>query len=203
MPWLEHQSRKILFVHIPRTGGTTVERWLATISPLRFRSVGGLRFSRCTPQHYTYSDIRHLVGENFFDHAYAIVRDPTARILSEYRLRRRLNRQNFWGDAESFPIWLDNQRAALASNPFLLDNHLRSQWEFLSDRVRVFRFEDGLANTMQSMATEAGLPFDVSNVGHELATSDSENPVVLDLRERTIISEMYEKDYALLNYPRP
>jgi hypothetical protein len=204
MPWLEHAGKRVLFVHIPRTGGTTVERWLQESAPLRFRSVGLPAFSRITPQHYTVNDIRALLGDGFFDYSFAIVRNPLTRIASEYRLRARLGRQDsFWREASTFSLWLEKQAAALAANPFHLDNHMRPQWQFLADDVKVFRFEEGLPAIIAQVAADIGIPFDSSSVAHQLATSEADGEVKWDIRERGLITDMYRRDFEMFGYDVP
>ena len=43
MPFIDHQGRRSLFVHIPKTGGTSIETWLKGIGPLRLYRNGILQ----------------------------------------------------------------------------------------------------------------------------------------------------------------
>ncbi|WP_140849628.1 sulfotransferase family 2 domain-containing protein, partial [Paracoccus sp. FO-3] len=114
MPFIQHNGKRILFIHIPKAGGTSVESWMKGIAPLRLFSMGIPHASRCTPQHYRAQDIEALLGEGFFDYAFTIVRNPYHRIESEYRMRAQLAKDSFWKGLPAFSPWieenLDQQR---------------------------------------------------------------------------------------------
>nr|WP_240494010.1 sulfotransferase family 2 domain-containing protein [Paracoccus sp. SM22M-07] len=144
MPYLQHQGRRLLYLHVPKTGGSTVETWLKTISPLHFHSVGVPAALCCVPQHFRMVDFKALFGKGYFDNAVMTVRNPYDRIPSEYRMRALLAGKVFWKAWPSFSLWLEANLEAAAENPFHLDNHMRPQWEFHGSDVEVWRFEDGL-----------------------------------------------------------
>lgn len=198
MPFIQHNGKRVLFIHIPKAGGTSVETWMNGIAPLRLFSMGIPHASRCTPQHYRAQDIRALLGEGFFDLAVTIVRNPYDRIASEYRMRAELAKESFWKGLPAFSPWIEENLDRQQRERFHLDNHLRPQWEFLGNDVEVFRLEDGLAAPLARIA-------DVLSVAppemppHELRSAPQE--IVWDVADRIRVQTHYAKDFERFGYP--
>ena len=158
MPFIEHQGRRILFLHIPKAGGSSVENWLGRLGPLRLFSARRPAASLCTPQHYRFEDIRALLGADWFDYGFTIVRNPYARIGSEYAFRALQGGARFLDRWPDFAAWLAAHLDRQAADPFLLDNHLRPQAEFPGPGIEVFRLEDGLEAALGAVAMRLGVP---------------------------------------------
>lgn len=199
MPFIRHDGRNVLFVHIPRTGGTSVEKWLADIAPLNLYALGIPPFSRVTPQHYTRNDIKSLFSDGFFDYVFTIVRDPYGRIESEYKLRWVNGQQGFWRGSEEFPQWLESQIDAARHNKFVLDNHIRRQVDFLGSDVKVFRFEDGIDSIVAKIVAATGLPAP-KEIGRHYDSAAFPKPLVWDLQDRLKVNEFYAEDFKNLGY---
>ena len=199
MPILHYQNTRLLYLHVPKTGGGTIEAWLATLGPLQFQTVGVPAALRCTPQHLRMADFNALFGKGFFDHVVMTVRNPYDRIASEYRMRAVIAGQGFWKAAPSFSHWLEHQLDAAAKNPFHLDNHLRPQWEFHGTGVTVLPYEQGLPAITAQIADLLGVdaPQDLPRVhdttGHRIA-------VDWDLSDRLRVQDAYRKDFELFGY---
>jgi hypothetical protein len=201
LPFVSHAGRNVLFVHIPRTGGTTVEHWLRSLGDLRLFAGSIPAFTKVTPQHLRANDIDELMGEDFFDYAFAIVRNPFDRLASEYRARRSLALEGFWRTAPRFPGWLESSLEALRNNPFHLDNHLRPQWDFVSRRVKVFHYEMGLPAILAQVAAEIGAP-PPADLPRKLATQAMPGDVSFDVAETERVLGVYGRDFDIFGYSK-
>ena len=95
---VSHQH-KIIFVHVPRTGGSGIEHVLeicgddnqGTLTPPRPDMLFGLVGNKAL-QHLTAMDIRNHLGREIYDRyfKFAFVRNPYDRVVSEYHVRQRL-----------------------------------------------------------------------------------------------------------------
>jgi hypothetical protein len=200
MPFIEYGGKKILFIHIPKTGGTTVETWLSSISPLNFHCNGVPLVSRCTPQHYRLRDFRQLFNRKYFDYCFSIVRNPYDRLESEYRMQIALRRAEFFRTGPPFSLWLERSLSTQKKEPFHLDNHLRPQWEFLGSGIDIFKFEDGLQRIVQHIATQLGLS-PPAELPHELSTEGCAETIVWDRADRLLVREHFRHDFTQFGYP--
>ena len=83
---------KVIFVHIPKTGGTALEYHLGMhenllkvgLETTATHNSNSSLFGN-EVQHYTAVEIRNLLGSNIFDHyeKFSIIRNPYERFISE------------------------------------------------------------------------------------------------------------------------
>ncbi|SIQ34284.1 Sulfotransferase family protein [Paracoccus thiocyanatus] len=197
MPFIEYSGKRILFIHIPKTGGTSVENWMQGIAPLRLFSQGIPAAMKCTPQHLRMQDIRALLGEGYFDQALTVVRNPYDRIASEYRMRAHLAKAGFFKGLPIFSLWLEEWLNRQKREPFCLDNHLRPQWEFLGSEVETFRFEDGLQAPLARMAEWLDIA-PPESLPHDLRPDPLE--IAWDQVDRIRVRDHYARDFEMLGY---
>lgn len=203
MPFIKTDNRLILFIHIPKTGGTSVEEWMKGFGPLAFHTpVRKPPSLNCTAQHLRFWDYRQLFPPRFFDYAFAIVRNPFRRLESEYRYRWKMKQEGIDTAMPQFPIWLDAQLDAYAKDPFHLDNHMRPQWQFASKNMTVFRFEDGLDQILAQVARDTGLP--APDKAPRKMVSDTPKATLefdWDISDIERVLQVYKGDFDRFNYP--
>lgn len=199
MPFIELGSVRLLYLHVPKTGGGSLESWLTTHGRLHFHSVGVPHALRCTPQHLRMADFRAIFGEGYFTHVIMTVRNPFDRIASEYRMRAMIAGQGFWKASPTFSHWLETNLTTAASQPFHLDNHLRPQWDFFGSGVEVHRYEDGLESVARRMAEILSIP-QAAPLPRVHDTSDSGVQVAWDAVDRLRVSEFYRRDFQQFGY---
>lgn len=206
MPVFLKEGRAVLFVHVPKTGGTSIERHFAANGwRMHYRDArtgaGSLNsYLRCSPQHMEAERLQQLFRLDRFDLVFCVVRDPVARFRSEYAMR---NARDLRTDAPAVEAWGDRAFAAYARDPYTLDNHLRPQHEFLVPDTLVYRLESGLdaavddLNSRFDLGLTGGVPRhrDRSKASG-VATRDIEVSDALDARLR----EFYAGDFERLGY---
>jgi len=158
---INHET-KVLFVHIPKTAGTTIEKLMDMSHEENFYTVGkckspifsSLDFSKFTEgeraevevknlQHCTYRELKKLLPEEVFGPKYirfSIVRNPYTRIVSEYFYLNRRSSQgapDLVGFAEKFPT-IESFVLSELSLPrferiYKYDGHLEPQCDYLLD----------------------------------------------------------------------
>ena len=159
---LEERKMNILFVHIPKTGGGSVEHF--------FRDHGFkvdlfscdpslLSCFKCSPQHMHASLLSSMLNLANFDYMFTVVRNPVDRMLSEYKWRVR----HPWS-AHGFDSWYLKVRSEKLKNPYLFDNHVRPQSEFLLPKIKIFSFDLGFSRILDAVAKDVDLKLDASKV---------------------------------------
>lgn len=216
MPSLTLSDRLIWFAHCPKAGGTTIETlmvatWGSRVGHLRWGwdlwwRNGGWREADPpnSPQHLTWADAA-IALDRAPDAAFALVRDPVARMASEHRYQRRLRRGTRAGRALAllpFALWLRVVLEMARRNPFAMDNHLRPQADFVPEGAAVFRLEEGIMPAIRwlSEATDCPLPPPEAR----LATApDKRAARPVGAAERALIARAHHADYTRFGYPLP
>lgn len=211
MPVLIAGTKKVLYIHVPKTGGSWVEDLMRSYGP-----VSGVRFGDafgglpCSPQHFHAPLLEHIYStdrwavENTFDFVFMTVRDPVPRLQSEFRYRvvasRPVRLAQRMGLAADFGRWARRALARARRDPFALDNHLRPQTEFQAFGAHVFRVEDGLDRitvALDELTGSKGTP-PAQPVNRSKSTFRARYSLSPQLRDR--IGDYYARDYELFGY---
>ena len=223
MPLARINGKLIYFAHIPKTGGSSVEAYLEAKGKMALFHKHTLEWSRCTVQHAERRIFHNLLGDGFCDAGFTVVRDPKARLVSEYRMcaaigdaravgglmpgalrLRRAMRAYAPGlltsDAApffpSFDRWTPRIFEAFRRDPYVNDNHIRPQVEFVDPAHRVFRFEDGFEPVFAWIDAVTGTP----PVGDRIHLRKAGAiPVKCSPETDALIRAFYAEDYALLD----
>ena len=189
MPNYKKNTDNILFVHIPRTGGTSVEDWLKKNGCLLLHL-----------NHQCGNLNQHAIPETYnewgeFDLKFAVVRNPMKRFLSVL---------GFWGEgrgpAAPKPAAKDVNSLAIE----LLDeydkdestyhNHIRPQIDFLTDDTIICKFEENFFEELSDLLGFPG-PYPHTNGSKR---SVQEDELSEDVRERVL--KLYAQDFEELGY---
>ena len=157
-----------------------------------------LGLMHASPQHLHWSQLCALFDPTAFDLAFAIVRDPLERAISEYRMRSKAR-------VRPFDEWLHDALLKRASDPFHLDNHLRPQHEFVGPGVEVLRFEDGLDEGLMARLSRAcGRDLVLQPLPRRADASLVRRAEVVPGRAALdLLARVYAEDYRRFGYPLP
>ncbi len=165
MPAYRINNKNVLFIHVPKTGGTSIEAYLSAHSGMSlhnrlkrlFSVKDALRLYWHVPmQHFHAGILERMFAPDFFDYVFMVVRDPLERLKSEYRHARALPfRFDTW---LPFGAWARLMLSLQRLIPSLANNHLRPQGEFVCFDAEVFRFEDGIEHVLKTVSERLGLP---------------------------------------------
>lgn len=206
MPVFLHEDSKILFAHVPKTGGTSVERLFTNSGyKMAYRdgkvgpsSLNWLR--RCSPQHLHAEMLDQVFRVERFDLVFMVVREPIARFRSEYSHR---NREDLRTDRASVDAWTETMLAKYADNPYLFDNHVRPQHEFELPGCEVYRLEDGLEAMADDLRERFGLRLQ-TEVPHAMdrvrRTGISSTAVEVSPRTEERLRDFYAGDFERFGY---
>lgn len=206
MPIYYRGEQRVLFVHVPKTGGSTVERlfraagWNEQFRETRKTNPDTFALRRCSPQHYHGALLDELFDITGFDLVFLISRDPVARFRSEYLMRQRSEPST---DARSVEGWATAAFARREQDPYAFDNHLRPQAEFLVGDAVVYRLEDGLGSILRDVngRLDARLseepPHAMSSVKRAGVASSAVE--ISESLERTL-RDVYAADFARFGY---
>ena len=186
-------KRKLLFVHIPKTGGTSIESQMGALNK---KGCGyGITKGKAM-QHYTVNECReHFpITDDYW--SFSIVRDPYTRFVSDYHWNKGhckcksvdeflcLAERVVKGDLYSENVYYD---------------HFMPQHKFLCDVSgnvlvdRVFRFE-----IFKDISSEPRLKIINTNTKRNKGSS---NKIQLNEEQKSRVRQLYAKDFELFGYP--
>jgi hypothetical protein len=209
MPVFVNGDRNLLFVHVPKAGGTSMERmlrasgWKMKFHASRNSEPRTFALRRCSPQHYHGALLSEVFDLSAFELRFAIVRDPIARFRSEYLHQVRRLPEGIRTDAGSVEAWAEQAFAAYAANPYVYDNHPRPQSEFLIEGLVVHRLEDGLEAATVDVERRLGHPIerDVPRGQHSVERAGVPSDAVeVSPKLEARLREFYAADFAAFGY---
>lgn len=149
MPLVRASGKLIYFAHVPKCGGTAVERYLqARFGPLGFWDpLYAMRsdtaaWTRSPPQHMPEIVRRDLVPDTLLDAKFTIVRHPYRRLRSVFMFQKMI--EGAIPRSIGFVRWLDIVTREIETNAYRLHGHLQPMSHFVPKAAQVFRLEDGL-----------------------------------------------------------
>ncbi|MCF8405741.1 MAG: sulfotransferase family protein [Bacteroidales bacterium] len=139
-------NNKLLFIHIPRTGGTSIEKFLESKGDTAnlFTATGAIFINGHTPQHCTFRELEDLGFISDDVRIFSILRNPINRAISDYFYFRD-HRPDIFDLFKNFTGFLDLYLDP--ENYPLFDNHNLSNYEYLADhtgiiseKITIFKF---------------------------------------------------------------
>ena len=206
VPVFTKHDRSVLFVHIPKAAGSSLERmftrsgWDMALRETRKTHPELMAVRRCSPQHYHAAVLQELFDVERFHAVFTVTREPVSRFRSEYLMR---NHQDPRTDAAAVDAWAERVLAKRSRDPYTLDNHLRPQHEFVLPGSTVYRLEDGMESAVSDLNERFDLgltpviPQALSSV-RRAGVSSSAIELSEDLQ--ATLRSVYAEDFATLGY---
>ena len=138
VPIFEKQGQRIAFIHIPKVAGTSIEELFKNNGwEMEFHARHYDPYTP-SPQHLTYESLKEFVPDLDSLESFAVVRDPMARIRSEWQYQFAILKSTML----DFSDFIRHVECSLSVSKSYWDNHWRPQSDFLSDNMsRVFSLE--------------------------------------------------------------
>ena len=199
MVW--NHKKKLIFVHIPKTGGTTIEN----VMELDKGHIGcGFgEFNGKALQHLTFHEIKKILGDETFDkyEKISIYRNPISRMVSEY----------YWceipgighKDGQDFDSFLDYVEKCVRNENFnetIYHDHFIPQHKFVfddNDKLvvdKLFNFDD-----FDSIDKYFSEKYDYHIENKKCLKNARSDKIELNTQQKRRIYNIYKKDFELFN----
>jgi hypothetical protein len=196
-----NRKHNLTFIHIPKTGGVTVEKlfglqkkdslWCnnGKLSEGRSETINDIDYA---PQHFTWDIIKKRIPE-FYENSikFTFVRNPYTKILSEYFWLTKATKF----DPEVFDLWLKKFLSKIDND------HKITQTEFVPKDIDFLGRTENLNKDLNSFIKKYKLPFKYN--GKILnKTNLNKNELIKKLKPDSIdlIKEIYKDDFINFNY---
>ena len=214
MPIFRTINKDILFVHIPKAGGTSVEKFFhANQFAVLFIDHAGAKnqymnslnnLTKCSPQHMHGDLLKSYFDLSKFSSIFMMVRHPLDRIVSEYNFRMKIAKVEKKKSVE-INTWINETIQAYSSDPYIHDNHLRPQWHFLLDNCKIFKLEDSMnSKWVESVEKYCNIKFSIREVKVFFSSGLPTRDIGSKLSRETsnLIYKFYEKDFEIFKYQK-
>jgi len=145
MPFFNSEKGNVYFAHVPKCGGTSVERGLIDYGLALgfyrddFWSIKKTFLTKSSPQHITKEELDSLFPEDFFDYSFTVLREPVGRFVSAYNFN--LTRLRKFQSVDGFISEIEKKSERRRR---VYDNHFLPAYRFIPEGAKVFYLEDGL-----------------------------------------------------------
>jgi hypothetical protein len=213
VPVLRSGSFRVLYIHVPKTGGTYVEELLKS-----YGDIHGIKYGRdplpqgfrCTPQHFHGKLLECLYSKDvwepvsYFDYVFMTVRHPVERLISEYKYQNRTFIHENWSEKRSFwdkhlNEWCRHGLEWVRDDPFFMDNHFRPQHEFEAFSPEIFYVENGYEPIQQRLDELLGMRGALPESPINTSTLPTDN-VSLDKETIELVHQFYAEDFSRYGY---
>ncbi len=197
-------DKKIIFIHIPKTAGESVEKFFdmqSQDSLFNPRSIYNY-----SPQHYPVDFLKKIIKEYDRMYKFSIVRNPYTRIVSEYffinnQTQSDFNPIEFHNWLELFLTEINTDHKDLQSN--FIDNSVNRilRFENLNEdfgRLKLDLLKFWSSNGIEYMDCIGNkkLPHENKTIGDKQYLVEN----VLDKKSKELIAEVYKTDFINLGY---
>ena len=206
MPYFKNNKINLLFIHIPKTGGSSLEKYFnvkfniplnkkSLMSTEDIREFSDKHDINSSLQHLTYNTI--IKYKDFFKidetniKIITIVRNPYDKLMSDLFYLKKINISSTKEEVyEKIKIYLQEN----------YDNHITPQYKFITND------DENLIDNIVLLHTET-LNEDMHKLGYrDFNIKMNMNPNDVNYQEYlnndsiNLINEIYKKDFEILNY---
>ena len=210
MPIFRYRDKLILFSHIPKCAGQSVENYCKKIGMKiafldnQFNKSSSLSWCINSPQHITGFALSRLFTNDFFDFSFAVVRNPIDRLRSAFKFQKYKERKIKKNLTLSNFIRSDLELSSRYIGYF--DNHFLPQVDLLMNKnsYKIFKLEEGLLE-VKKYIDDIFLTSNL-NINMEHINSSKFDPNFIDEDNYIddlsfeIIYSVYKKDFESFGY---
>lgn len=197
-------EESILFLHVPKCGGSSIAKLFKDNGYSPAMEMRGLPPQDCltaSPQHQTCKNLRPMMNMEKLDSIFIMARNPYARIRSEFNWHFRSTAPE---DRPDINQWTIESLTKATSDGDHADNHFRTCIDFIDEDLpcRIFKIEDGI-NFMIEFFLRKSNSIDSISIPTEKNAKTFASPLEkLQLNDSTIqaINQFYKYDFKAFGY---
>ena len=203
---IEGKKHQILFVHIPKSGGTTINEFFKFINyksyfePNKFFK----KQLKIPPQHYNYKILDSLLNLNKFSFSFTVVRNPFDKLISSYLWSLKYS-SVFNKKFYSFEEWFDITLSNFKRNENFMANHIIQQVKFVGPKINsIYKFEVGIDKIILDILKKNNIEIKNLQIPILNKSDGNRNEIKRNLLNQPLIIneiiELYHEDFKTFNY---
>jgi hypothetical protein len=206
MPVFNKDKKFLLYIHVPKAGGTSMEMlfqqngWRIEYLDLNLKGKSFNHVRICSPQHMHAEMLQQQLLMRKLDGMFMTTRHPYARFRSEYCY---CNKSNCDTSAEAVETWARKIFKAYSKDNFILDNHIRPQHEFYVPGTKVYKLERGFKKVVQDLAKKYKIELayqEMHEMSREKESGFSSSDAKLNDTVKSMLNIRYQQDFRQFGY---
>ena len=204
MSLLIKDNLSILFMHIPKCGGSSVVELFKKYHYSAQLEIRGLPPQQCLTaslQHQTPENLKFLIRQECLNDIFIVVRNPYARIISEFNWIFRDMRLSERPDLNE---WILKSLKKASKNINHADNHFRPSIDYIDSAMpsKIFKLEDGLSYIAEYYLRDTHTTEEISTPKEKDSKGfvDSLSDFRLNPEAISAINYFYFDDFEAFNY---
>ena len=197
-------EESILFLHVPKCGGSSITKLFKNNGYSPAMEMRGLPPQDCltaSPQHQTCKNLRPMMNMEKLDSIFIMARNPYSRIRSEFNWHFRSTAPE---DRPDINQWTIESLKKATTDGDHADNHFRACIDFIDEDLpcRIFKIEDGI-NFMIEFFLRKDNSIDSISIPIEKNAKTFASPrEKLQLNDSAIqvINQFYKYDFEAFGY---
>ena len=202
----DDREARILYIHIPKAGGISVTNFFKKIG---FSEHFGRENSKLfpimkyPPSHFDYKTLCSLFDIEKFDFRFTIVRNPYARLRSDFKFAMKAN-PALRDNPVPFNFWVNKVLDGYEQDEYFLGHHIKPQHFFVGDKIdHIYKKEIGHREILEDVIKKIGGEINQSwdeivpkaNVGDDKYQIDD-----FDAETLGRVQELYRLDFDRFDY---
>ena len=206
MPVFTKGKKNLLFIHVPKTGGTSMEMlfqlsgWRTGYLDLNLKGKSFNHLRICAPQHMHAEMLKQQLVLHKFNGVFMTVRHPYDRYRSEYAYKYKVNCDP---SAVAVETWTRTVLKAYSKDQFIFDNHIRPQHEFYLPGTAVYKLENGFNKMIPDLAKKYKIEFadkELRKMSRQEESGFSSSDVELNDTVKSMLIILYQQDFEQFGY---
>ena len=197
-------KQSILFLHVPKCGGSSIDRLFKDNGYTATLELRGLPPQDClvaSPQHLTSQNLKSIVNMKELNNIFTLVRNPYERIISEFNWQFRDAKPCNTPDINA---WVIESLKNASNDLSYSDNHFRPSIDFIDSGqpCKIFKLEDGIEYIVEYFVREQGSTkkIDIPNEKKAQSFANSIKKQELNPSAITKINQFYKHDFEAFDY---
>lgn len=212
MPLFFSDKKNILYIHIPKTGGVSITAALSKHGHSYLSQKYPEKNYNVPSAHLTSKEVNNILIKNEIDvdFEFTIVRNPYHKLESEYfyqfatiyrikewSIKTFLKLKNF----SSFNKFIKKELSFAINNPEYKNNHFKPQVKFLSDKTKIYKFENKFLDLKKDLSNY-DINFQIGKKQYTRGVISKLFKIKWNRNSLNLVNEFYKDDFEMLDYEK-
>jgi hypothetical protein len=212
MPLFFTRKKKILYIHIPKNGGTAISKALSKHGYSYLIQKYPENKNNVSSMHLTSEEINKILNQNNLnvDFEFTIVRDPYTKLESEYFYQfGSIYRIKEWSIKTiyklkyflSFNNFIKKELNIANNNLQYKENHFKPQVKFLTSKTKIYKYENNFTDLKKDLLNYE-IDFEIGVKPYTRGRLSKIFRIKWEKSTIQLVNEFYKDDFDAFGYEK-